>query len=147
MSNLTKAGGLLSIEALIMLPVAILLDIIGLICTILIAVCGVGAALSYVPDILGLLFLGSWMFFRGQFRDAIKRGDQAEEKKEALTQKVAQKGIERKKMMKKMKKTSKIAKVGRNGRFLISLAGEMVPILGCLPFWTICVFMELKNDD
>jgi len=74
------------------LMIAIFLDIFGLICTITV----VGEVLSFIPDVIGFIFLGV-------------------NKKQA-------KG------------------------FYLSFAGELIPFVGALPFWTIYVMSEIRHE-
>jgi hypothetical protein len=55
--------GFLSPGAIIMFPLAIVLDIIGLIFFIL-SMIGVGIPCSWLLDLAGLLTVGLWIFFR-----------------------------------------------------------------------------------
>ncbi len=59
----TKIGSLLTPEGILMMFLAIVIDLFGLVLFIL-SFLGVGVILSGVSDVLGLLFIGSWMFSR-----------------------------------------------------------------------------------
>ena len=117
-----------------MLFLAGLLDIIGIICLILDLLFGIGEVLSYIPDGIGICFFGFWVIFRSQTKEAGK------EKKEELKEQLAER---RKKRLKK-----KIAKKGGKKalRFGLAALGELIPLLGAMPFWTIYVYLELKSD-
>ena len=134
-------SSLFSPEALIMLPLAALLDIIGIICFIANIFFGAGEILSFIPDAVGLLFFGAWVTFRAMTKP------EGKEKKQELTIKVAERKKEQKIMVKKTRGIIKQGmKIGRKGKFLIAALGELMPILGALPFWTIYVYSELKSD-
>ncbi len=134
-------SSLFSPEALIMLPLAALLDIIGIICFIANVFFGIGEIFSFIPDFMGLFFFGAWVVFRSMTKQA------GEEKKQGLTMKVAQRKNEQKIMVKKTQGIIKQGmKIGRKGKFLIAAIGELVPIIGVLPFWTIYVYWELKSE-
>jgi len=57
-------GSLTSPEAVLMLTTAGILDCIGLIFFILSFVFGIGIPLSWILDIIGLIILGTWMYWR-----------------------------------------------------------------------------------
>jgi len=129
----TNIGNFLSPEALIMLPLAITLDTVGII-----LVC---FALDdfFITDIIGWATLGVWSAFRSQTKGSgstIERPDIGERKEQAqeLKQKQTPKEI-------KATKTTKAAKWAKWIRFL-----EFVPYLGALPFWTISTFLILKEN-
>lgn len=130
---------LFSPEAILMLFLAGLLDLIGVICLILDLVFGIGEILSYIPDGIGILFFGAWVFMRSQ----------GEKTKEEVKEEIGEKLDERRKKIKEMKKKAKkgVKKgVKRGLRFGLATLGEIIPFLGALPFWSIFVFLELKND-
>jgi len=58
-----KIGSLLTPEGILMMFLAVVIDLVGLVLFIL-SFLGVGVILSGISDILGLLFIGSWMFAR-----------------------------------------------------------------------------------
>lgn len=122
-----------------MLALAGILDIIGIICLILWLVAGIGGVLSYIPDIIGIFFFGFWIFIRSQEEKTYKEtrkevaGEVAEHKRKIQAAKKAFK--------KGAKRASK-----RGFKFLFAMVGELVPLLGALPFWTIFVLLELKGE-
>jgi hypothetical protein len=124
-----KIGALLSPEAAIMLPLAILLDIAGIICTILVLFFGVGEILSWISDGIGFIIFGLWIMMRSQ----------AMARPRELVEKVAEKRVAIKKAVKG------VSRMGRGLRFAISIIGEIIPIVGTLPFWTWLVWSELKS--
>jgi hypothetical protein len=124
-----------------MLPLAALLDIIGIICFIANVFFGIGEIFSFIPDFMGLFFFGAWVTFRAMTKPAGK------EKKQELAIKVAGRKKERKAMVKTTQGIIKKGmKIGRKGKFLLAALGELVPIIGALPFWTIYVYWELKSE-
>ena len=58
-----QAASFTSPEAFVMLSIAIALDLLGLFIFIL-DLLGIGLIISFVPDIIGLIFIGGWMLFR-----------------------------------------------------------------------------------
>ncbi len=117
-----------------MLFLAGLLDLIGVLCLIADLAFGIGEILSFIPDIIGIVFFGSWMLIRGQEGGIKDTTKQVSDKKQTM-----------KKTQKAMKKMAK--KGTKKGlRFGLSSLGELIPLLGALPFWTIFVILELKQD-
>ncbi|MDD2732046.1 MAG: hypothetical protein PHI53_02505 [Candidatus Pacebacteria bacterium] len=57
----------ISPEAVVMLLAAVLLDTIGFLFLFL-SFLGVGIPLSFIPDLIGLIFIGGWMFLRSGAR-------------------------------------------------------------------------------
>ena len=114
-----KVASLTGPEAFVMLSFAIMLDLIGLVVFILDFIFGVGLIVSFVPDVIGLIFIGGWMFFRtGHI---------------TITRKA-------KKTIKKGGK--KILK-----RLGLAFLGELIPVFGDVAFcWTLAVYFELKNN-
>lgn len=45
-----------------MLILAAVLDLLGLFCLFLSVTLGIGIPLSFVPDLIGFLFIGGWMY-------------------------------------------------------------------------------------
>ncbi len=121
-----------------MLASAALLDVIGIICLILDLIVGIGEVLSYIPDIIGIGFFGFWMLMRAQEEKTYK------ETKEELAGEVA----EHRRKIRAAKKTLKkgVKRTAKHGlRFLGAMIGELIPLLGALPFWTLFVFLELNE--
>ncbi|MCK4454334.1 hypothetical protein KAU51_03240 [Candidatus Parcubacteria bacterium] len=146
MSLFNPTGLLLIPEAILMIFLAALLDLIGIICLILDVIVGIGEVFSFIPDIMGIFFFGAWLVFRSAIKKAVK--GEGEEKKEELIREVAERGEERKRMVKKTRKFLK--KAGKRGsktglRFGLATLGELIPLLGALPFWTIFVISEIGS--
>lgn len=125
----TNIGNFFSPEALIMLPIAVTLDVIGII-----LIC---FALDdfFITDAVGWATLGVWSAFRSQFKDngsSIEMPDREERKKQTQ---------EFKKTTSQTTKTTKASKWAKWIRFL-----EFVPYVGVLPFWTISTFLILKEE-
>jgi len=135
-----SAGNFLSPEALVFLPLALLLDLIGIVLIIF--------ALDdfFITDIIGFATIGSWSWFRSQIKDqgggTIEMPEREERKN--LAQQFQQKTPKNTEPVKaaaaNASKTSRSAKWAKWTKFL-----EFVPYLGVLPFWTISVFFELKE--
>jgi hypothetical protein len=125
-----------------MLPLAALLDIIGIICFIANVFFGIGEILSFIPDFIGLVLFGMWVSFRAMTKQ------EGKEKKQGLTMEVMERKKEQKTMKMKMKMSKlKGVKIGRFAKFGLASIGELIPIIGVLPFWTIYVYWELKSDE
>lgn len=140
----------LSPEGILMLFLAGILDLMGIICLILDLVFGIGEILSYIPDGIGILFFGGWIFMR-----SVMKGQTVEEAKEEVSETISdvkEAGEKRREAIRKkremIKKRRKLLKKGskKGLRFGLATLGEIIPFLGALPFWTIFVFLELKND-
>lgn len=138
----SKPNAFLSPEGLIMMSIAGFLDIFGLIGFIP----GVGTLLSYIPDILGIITIGSWTLFRSQTikatpraAETLKKGAELAKKSKA-GKKVAQITKRAGEMAKKAKWLKKLKWVR-----ILAPVGELVPIVGIAPLWIIAVYFELKN--
>ena len=57
-------GSLTSPEAALMLTAAIIFDCIGLILFVLSFIFGIGIPLSWLLDVIALVIIGSWMYWR-----------------------------------------------------------------------------------
>ena len=131
-------AGLTSPEGVIMVCLAVMLDILGIICLILWLAAGVGGILSYIPDIIGIFFFGFWMLMKSQEDKTYK------ESRTEVASEVAE-------HHKKVKTTKKVFKKGakrasKSGiKFFAAMLGELVPLIGALPFWTMFVVSELKE--
>lgn len=124
-------------EGVLMLFLAGLLDLIGGICLIADLAFGIGEILSFIPDAIGIVFFGFWMLMRSQ-----ASGNDVKD----MTKQVSDKKQTMKKTKKALKKTAK--KASKKGlRFGLASLGELIPLLGALPFWTIFVISELKQDN
>ncbi len=130
-----KTGALLSPEGIIMLPFAILLDIAGVIFLVLDIAYGIGEIPSWISDVIGLIFFGIWILIRSQSMAEI----------EGLKEKVIERREVKKGAVKAFRRMGKIA--GRRGlKFAISVIGEILPVIGGLPFWTWMVWSELTTS-
>lgn len=128
-------SALLSPEGFLVITGAVILDIAGVICAILIAALGTGAILSYIPDAIGIISFGFWIFLRHRKeKGSVKAG------KESIG-KVADMAKSRKQTMSK----AKGFRIGKLGKFGFSSLGELIPLVGALPFWTIFVLSELTS--
>lgn len=108
-----KTGVLFSPEGLLMLTLAVIVDLAGLAEFIPV----VGTIISFVSDMVGIIFIGGWMFFRSQTVTVTKRA------------------------------AVRATRALRWLRWLRPLAfvGEFIPFVGILPLWTIIVYLELKQ--
>ncbi|MBZ9578156.1 hypothetical protein KJA13_04005 [Patescibacteria group bacterium] len=116
--EIKRMGALFSPEALVMFVVAGSLDLIGLILLILDFI-GIGLALSFIPDIIGIIVIGGWMYFRSGHITISRRAG------------------------KTIKTTGrKIFK-----RLGLAFLGELIPLFGDIAFcWLLVVYLELKNN-
>ncbi len=126
---------LISPEAVIMITIAIFLDIFGILCAVLIAVFGIGAILSYIPDFMGIVIFGTWAFMRNQTKGASGGMEEAKSK-------IAKK--KKKELTKTAGKGSK-AITKALGRIGLGALIEIIPVIGAAPGWTIVVILELKS--
>jgi len=108
-------GNLFSPEGVIMLPLAVLLDLIGVILICL------GLDDFFITDIVGILLIGGWMFLRSQTIVVPERAKQ--------------------KVEKGLKKLFR----GKWSKFLTPIIGELIPYVGALPCWTLAVYYELTS--
>jgi len=118
-------------EGIIMGIPAILLDILGIIFTILDIAYGIGEIFSWVSDGMGLLIFGLWLLGRMVFVP-----------KTTTPKELAEKVMEKRRQIKGMVKEAR--RMGRGLRFAITFLGEVLPIIGVLPFWTWFVYTELQ---
>lgn len=111
-------GNLFSPEAILMMPLAVLFDLIGLI--LLFFADGV-IIISLILDLLAILIFCPWMFLRSQ-TIVVPEG----------TKKRVETGL---------------AKIFRGPwkRYLTPIIGEVIPFVGALPFWTLAVYYELTR--
>ena len=125
-------GGLFSPEAIIMLSIFGVLDIIDFF---------VGSVL--IVDIIATLFYGVWVYFRGQ---AIKVREAQERIKEIRETKARIRGegpekIKKRRLARKKPPMAKKGKWLRRSLFFL----EWIPIIGMIPGWTLMVYSELKD--
>lgn len=97
--------GILSPEGFVMMSVAITLDLVSII-----------PGVNVITDAIGLIVIGSWMFFRA---GTIPQG-----KGSAVAQKTGSKTLR---------------------RFTIAGIVEFIPVISILPWWTITVYQELTS--
>ena len=135
-------------EAVVMLPIAIFLDVVGMFFGILVFAYGIGIFLSVMLSLLGSLTIGTWAITRSFFRGVIEKaisdisskatggGEQQQKPSSSGGQagkKAAKKGI---------KLSLSIT------RFIICAIIEAIPILGNIfPSYTIFVIWELIQGE
>lgn len=124
-----KATALFSPEAIVILPAAIFLDFLGLVLTVLDVAYGIGEIFSWISDGLGIVFFGFWILMRSFSM--------------AKSKEVVEKVVEKQKTIKGAVKG--IKKMGRGLRFAVSVVGEILPLVGAIPFWTWLAWSELKS--
>ena len=116
-TEIRKLGALFGPEGTVMLSGAILLDLAGVACLLFSA-----DALSPIVDIIGIIFIGGWLYFRKGFVPVPER-------------------------TKRKIKTGFIRRLfrGKWKRYLTPFIGELAPIAGALPVWTFAVYYELTE--
>lgn len=102
-------------ETFFMLPIALGLDLIGII-----LVC-FGLDDFGITDIIGIGFINTWLLLRG------KKALHSQGKKGAMS-------------------SIKKAFTGKSSKFFTASILELVPYLGCLPFWTLSVLFNLEEE-
>lgn len=127
---------LTSPEALIMVPVALTLDCIGIM-LVLVALDDFG-----IMDIVGICTIGAWTFFRSKGQE-MRVSTSAKEKTEKAVAKIGEKV---KKLEQKLPKATKWAKRLKWLRPLLMIV-EVIPYVGSFPLWTICVFLTLIHGN
>lgn len=131
-------------EAAIMLPIAIMLDAVGLLIFILDFV-GIGVGLSFIPDILGIFSIGFWILIRSFFRGITQKAISAIENKVS--------GSSGKNPAPAGPQGGKVAKKGIKAGlsitvWLVMTIIELIPFVGDLvPGWTISVVYELIQGE
>lgn len=114
-----ELGKFLTVEAIIMLPTALLFDVIGLILFIL-SFFKIGIPISLIFDVIGLIVFGGWMLIRALIKGqgvgivTTKRGRRA---------------------------LGKFLK-----RLGLSFLGEIIPFFGDIaPCWSLAVYYTLRD--
>ena len=135
--EIAKATALFSPEGIVMMGAAITLDFIGFVLTVIWLLTVLGVATLEIPEIVnwasdgaGFAFFGTWLLFRAPFRET--EGTETA----ALTEDVVQK--------RRSAKRTRV-RMGRGLRFGIAFLGEVITVVGALPFWTWFVYSELKS--
>lgn len=104
-----------------LLIVAITLDLFGVICLIITLTIGpeIGEMLSFVPDYMGLIIIGGFELYS-----------------------------RRRAFFKKAKGMQKGVSVGKKKglKFFSGFIGELLPIIGAMPFWTIYVITSGEKE-
>jgi len=116
-----KFSALVSPEGVAMISIAGILDLVGVICLVLNIFFGVGEILSWISDGVGIIFISGWMLFRSRRVEVPERVKRRTER-----------GL-RKLFRGKWKK------------FLTPILGEVAPLVGAFPFWSLAVYYELTS--
>jgi len=121
---------ILSVEGMIFLPIAVILDLVGifLICF--------GLDDFGITDIIGIVFIGGWVLARSFFRSS---GADIEAPSR-IGKAAAEKRQQQKEIVQTVKKTVKTSKTPIKALCFI---GELIPYIGALPFWIFLVYDEL----
>jgi hypothetical protein len=127
---------LTSPEAIVMIPLALLLDCISIM-LIIVVLDDFG-----ILDIAGICTIGAWTFFRSKGQEMKVTGS-AKEKADKALAKVSSKV---KQLETKFPKATKWAKRLKWMRPLL-ITTELIPYVGALPSWTICVFLTLIHGN
>lgn len=116
--NIESIGRFLSLYGMILFFIAIIIDLIGLVFFFLSFV-GVGIPLSWILDVVGLVFVGGLMLLSPSGDIVVTS------KSKKITKKVAK-------------------KLGK--RLGLSFLVEIIPLVGdAAPCWTLAVYFHLKN--
>ena len=117
--NIQKIGNFISLFGILMLSMAIFLDFIGFILLVL-SFFGIGIPLSFIPDLIGLVFIGGLMFLSPSGGIVLTKGA------DKLTKTLAK-------------------KIGK--KLGLSFIGELIPFFGdAMPCWTLAVYFHLKGS-
>ncbi len=117
--EIQKLGNFISLYGIILFSMAIVLDLVGLIIFVL-SFFGIGIPISYILDIIGVVFIGGLMFLSPSGGVVLSKGANK------LTKKIAK-------------------KIGK--KLGLSFIGELIPFVGDFaPFWTIAVYYHLKGS-
>ncbi len=118
-NEIERIGNFISLYGIIMFSMAIVLDLVGLILLVL-SFLGIGIPLSFIPDVIGLVFIGGLMLLSPSGGVVVSKGANK------LSKKIA-------------KKIGK--KIG------LSFLVELVPFVGDIaPSWTVAVYLHLKGS-
>ncbi len=102
-------------EGVVMMAIAIILDLVGII-----LIC-FGLDDFFITDIIGIIFISTWMFLRSSTVAVPKK-----------MQERTQKGV------------AKLFR-GKWKKFLTPIIGELIPYVGALPCWTLAVYYEITS--
>jgi len=131
--SVKTGSSLLSPEGVIFLPLALLLDLIGIV-----LIC---FALDdfFITDIIGVATIGMWVFYKtGLTPPAPESTGQKAEKTAKKAGEIAEK-VE--------KIAAKAGKYGRWLRPILCILGEVIPYIGWIPFWTYLVYKTLTDNS
>ncbi len=129
----------ISPEGLIILPIAIVIDLIGIV-----LVCFLLDDFE-ITDIIGWIFIGGWSLIRSQVVPTAEISMPSMEEKRGLakefqsTQKTA---AEAEKIAKETQQARKMANAAKWAKRIKWL--EFIPYVGALPLWTVSVYMTIK---
>jgi hypothetical protein len=137
-------------EGIIIMLIAGLIDLIGIFLTIIFLLTLFGvlaleipAIVDWIVDGIGFVFFGLWLWVRSAI---ISPGTETES--EELTERVVEKRRAMKKAKKKVKAMKAAKTTGRRGlKFIMVFIGEIIPIVGALPFWSWLAYSELKTNE
>ncbi len=130
--SVKKYSNLLSPEAVVFLPLAILLDLISIVLIFF------GLDDFYILDIIGIPTIGMWVFYKTGFTPP------APESTGQKAEKIAKKAGEAAEKAKKL--AAKAGKYGRWLRPILCMLGEVINYIGWIPFWTYLVYKTLTDD-
>jgi hypothetical protein len=102
-------------ETIILLPIALCLDLAGIILACF--------ALDdlFILDLAGMVSIGTWLLLKKGDSSVMKQGKRGRQSK-----------------MKKLFTNKKY-------RFFITTGGELIPYLGAFPFWTVSTYFNLSK--
>jgi hypothetical protein len=134
------------VTILFILPIALIIDIVGIVLVIF------GLDDFGLTDILGITLIGGWFFGFSMFSLQESSGVEIpslEEKRSNTKELKEQFNKTAKKQPNIKTSTTKNAKWAQRMKWIrpLSVVGELIPYLGCLPWWTVWVICELKYGD
>ncbi len=154
LEGITKRGVLMALtltEGMVMLPIAILFDAIGILLTILDFVYGTGVFITYFVNLMAAVVFATWTIGRGVTRSITGRMVETATKKAVMMLGGEEKGTSP--IEKTAKKGIDVAKRGVSFslsiiRFIIAFIIEMIPFVSNIfPAWTFFVIFELVQTE
>lgn len=138
-------------EGIVMLPLAILLDLAGIISTILILAFGAGYVIGIIVDVVAICLIMPWSLIRGSFKGSSGKIEETaisniSSSIEAQRAGKAAKAVKAGRAVKSVKaaRVVKLVKLARWFKILTPIKNR-IPGLGLIPTWTPSVWFELQT--
>lgn len=103
-------------EGMIMMPIAIILDLVGIILIIF------GLDDFFITDIIGIIFISTWMFIRS---GAVAVPERMQKRTQG--------------------RVANLFRGSKWRKFLTPVIGELIPYVGAFPCWTLAVYYEITS--